>query len=177
MSDESLRQLLNTILVISNSFHNPAVVPSAPMIPHHGRSGRPKYDLPYDQLVYFLEHGFTCSKISKMMGASERTIRSLGTNVLLKNVITEGHEAFPNAEYRFIHGWLKQKGLKVKEHRIRQLIRQIDPIGVTNRFFFRSINWRTYSVPGSRALWHLDGHHKLIRYEIRIVKTHQLPRG
>ncbi len=34
---------------------------------------------------------------------------------------------------------------------------------VTNRFF-RSINRRTYSVPGSQALWHLDGNHKLIRY-------------
>ncbi len=39
------------------------------------RRGGPKYDLPEEQLVYFLDHGFSCTKISRMMGVSLRTVR------------------------------------------------------------------------------------------------------
>ena len=57
----------------------------------------------------------------------------------------------------------ESKRVQNKEYRVRQMIYQVDPIGVTNRFF-QSINRRTYSVSGLQALWHLDGNHKLIRY-------------
>ena len=124
-----------------------------------------------------MENGFTCSKISKMLGISQRTvhhrmseygisIRQMYSNIAdpeLMELIAEAHISFPNAGYRFIRGWLMQRGLRVQEQRIRILMREVDPIGVTNQFF-RSIRRCTYSVAGSQALWHLDGNHKLIRY-------------
>lgn len=140
------------------------------------RRGRPKYDLPEEQLVYFLDHGFTCTRISSMMGVSLRTVRrrmseyqlcvrdtySTVSDMELKQLLREALDAFPNSGYRFVLAWLQQKGYRVQKHRVRHLLREVDPIGVTNRFF-RSIRRRTYCVPSPQALWHIDGNHKLIR--------------
>ena len=126
---------------------------------------RPKYDLPRGQLLYFIEHGFTCSRISSMLGVSQSTLRrrmsEYGLSIRntysdiseneLRDLIRQAHDSFPNAGYRFVHGWLTQRGLRIQEYRIRQLMREVDPIGVTNRFF-RSIHRRTYSVSGPQAL-------------------------
>ena len=141
-----------------------------------GHRGRPKYDLPRDQLLYLIENGFTTSRICSMLCISLSTLRrrmseygirvrdtySDISDIALKDLIIEAHLSFPNAGYRFVRGWLHQRGLRIQESRIRQLMREVDPIGVTNRFF-RSIHRRTYSVSGPQALWHLDGNHKLIR--------------
>lgn len=58
-----------------------------------------------------------------------------------------------------------QKGFRIQEQRVRKLIREVDPVGVTNRLF-QSIHHHTYSVAGSQALWHLDGNHILIRLSL-----------
>ncbi len=145
---ETLRQLIISVGSVSDILQSQATSNVTSLIASNGK-GRPRYDLPMDQLVYFVEHGFTCSRISEMLGISQRTIRrrmseygisiwqmySSVTDPELKELITEAHESFPNAGYRFIHGWLMQKGFRVQEHRVRQLMREVDPVGVTNRFF------------------------------------------
>ena len=172
---ETMRRFINCIKSVSDMANYQAS--SFSVSPVISGKGRPHYDLPRDQLVYLVENGFTCSKISNMLGISQRTIyrrmseydisiRQMYSNITdaeLKEFITEAHSSFPNAGYRFIRGWLMQKGLRVQEQRVRVLMREIDPVGVTNRFF-QSIRRRVYSVAGSQALWHLDGNHKLIRY-------------
>ena len=57
------------------------------------------------------------------------------SDIALKDLIIEAHLSFPNAGYRFVRGWLHQRGLRIQESRIHQLMREVDPIGVTNRFF------------------------------------------
>uniref|UniRef100_A0A1X7USS9 Integrase catalytic domain-containing protein n=1 Tax=Amphimedon queenslandica TaxID=400682 RepID=A0A1X7USS9_AMPQE len=145
-----------------------------------GHRGRPKYDLPRDQLQYLIENGFTTSRICSMLCISLSTLRrrmseygirvrdtySDISDTALKDLVMEAHLSFPNAGYRFVRGWLHQRGLRIQESRIRQLMREVDPIG-TNRFF-RSIHRREYSVSGPQALWHLDGNHKLIRWRFVI---------
>lgn len=42
---------------------------------------------------------------------------------------------------------------------------RVDPINVCMRRM-RVIQRRSYSVPGPNALWHIDGHHSLIRWRI-----------
>ena len=44
---------------------------------------------------------------------------------------------------------------------------RVDPINVSMRRM-RVIRRRTYSVPGPNALWHIDGHHSLIRWRMVI---------
>lgn len=147
------------------------------------RAGRPRYDLPRGQLRFFIEHGFSCSRISAMLGISQSTInrrmseyglsiRSTYSDIAehdLKDIICQVHESFPNAGYRLILGWLNQRGLRVQESRVRRLMREVDPIGVTNRFF-RSIYRRTYTVGGPQSLWHLDGNHKLIKLVVIVMQ-------
>ncbi len=176
---QAVRQLINCLGSVYDMLQNEATSSTPSLVPNNGK-GRPRYDLPVEQLVYFVEHGFTCSKISDMLGISLRTvrrrmseygisIRQMYSNLSdheLKLLITEAHESFPNAGYRLIQGWLVKRGFRIQEHRVRIMIREIDPVGVTNRFF-RSIHRRSYSVAGSQALWHIDGNHKLIRSHIQ----------
>lgn len=109
---ETLRQLINCVRALYDILQNQATSHIASLIDTN-RKGRPRYDLPMDQLVYFVEHGFTCSKISNMLGISLRTIcrqmSEYGISIQktysnigdleLKELITEAHESFPNAGY------------------------------------------------------------------------------
>jgi hypothetical protein len=147
---EMLRQLLKCVQDISELLHSQLQFTShLSSLITTGRKGRTRYDLPSDQLVYFVEHGFTCSKISDMLGISQRSIRRRMTEygisirqmysnigeLELRELITEAHEPFPNAGYRFIRGWLMQKGFRVQEQRVRRLMSEVDRVGVNNRLF------------------------------------------
>ncbi len=154
---QAVRQLINCLGSVYDMLQNEATSSTPSLVPNNGKG---RYDLPVEQLVYFVEHGFTCSKISDMLGISLRTvcreyeisIRQMYSNLSdheLKLLITEAHESFPNVGYRLIQGWLVKRGFRIQEHRVRIIIREIDPVGVTNRFF-RSIHRRSYSVAGSR---------------------------
>ena len=82
----------------------------------------------------------------------------LDQNVL--NVLTE----FPNCGYKRMTGFLFNTGLRVQQDRIRESMRRVDPEGVLLRTLEMTvIHRRHYQVEGPLALWHIDGHHKLIR--------------
>ena len=49
----------------------------------------------------------------------------------------------------------------------RDQLRNMYPSEFTVRWS-RAIHWRVYSVPFYNSVWHLDGHHKLIRWKIVI---------
>lgn len=44
---------------------------------------------------------------------------------------------------------------------------RVDPVGIERRLR-RALHRRQYSVPAPNSLWHLDGHHKLVRWGIVI---------
>lgn len=64
---------------------------------------------------------------------------------------------YPNAGLSLLHGALRALGHRVPHERIRQSLLRIDP--VRRIFERRTIQRRTYSVPGPNALWHHDGQH------------------
>lgn len=69
--------------------------------------------------------------------------------------------------YRAIHVNLKNEGINVPRDRVRKLCAEVDPYGVSARLSTTVVR-RTYRVPWINALWHIDGHHKLIRWKIVI---------
>lgn len=73
----------------------------------------------------------------------------------------------PNAGLRFILGSFKSHGLNVQRERVRMSMRQIDPLGHVIRHQ-TAIKRRVYEAPRSNYVWHIDGHHKLIRWGIVI---------
>jgi hypothetical protein len=69
----------------------------------------------------------------------------------------------------YIIGHVRSKGIRVQRHRIRASINRIDCLGRTIRRNARErASRRSYQVPRPNALWHMDGHHKLIAWGIVI---------
>lgn len=138
--------------------------------------GRPKLNLPKDQLEFLLSLGFNKTQISKMLGVSTRTMtrrmdeyKLVGvefsdlTEQELDQIVIDVHRQFPQSGYRQMLAILKSQGILVRERELRESLRRCDPLGSALRWF-ATIHRRSYNVSSPLALWHLDGNHKLIRY-------------
>ncbi|XP_028414231.1 uncharacterized protein LOC114537289 [Dendronephthya gigantea] len=64
-------------------------------------------------------------------------------------------------------GALRSRGIFVQRRRIREAIYTVDPVSRALRRQ-QAVTRRTYNVPCPNALWHVDGHHKLIRWRLVI---------
>ena len=70
----------------------------------------------------------------------------------------------PNGGQKSYEGYLRM-GIHVRRSCIRSTLLRVDPAGVRRRFR-QALHRREYSVPMPNSLWHIDGHHKLIRWRI-----------
>ena len=141
-----------------------------------GKVGRPRLSVTKCQLEYLIDHDFSAMDIASMLNISVRTVQrrfhdfelsirasySSISDSDLDAVITEIIREFPNIGYRRVHGELGRRKIKVTQHRVRDAMHRVDPNGVAIRWM-NSIPRRTYNVTEPLALWHIDGHHKLIR--------------
>ena len=148
---------------------------------HTGCAGKPSYDIGEDLLRGFLEAGFSCKDIADILGVCTKTVfrrmrtcnlyvtnpkyTEISSNDLeqeVRNIINQ----FPNSGIRMVKGHLfSPQGIKVTWMRVRDTLWKVDPQGIVKR----SVNCpiitrRIYNVPGSLALMHIDGNHKLIRW-------------
>ncbi|KAK1172466.1 hypothetical protein AOXY_G5049, partial [Acipenser oxyrinchus oxyrinchus] len=71
----------------------------------------------------------------------------------------------PNAGETYVLGSLRGRNLRVQRWRVRQSIRDVDPVG---RAFRRRmvIRRRIYNVQSPNQLWHIDSNHKLISWRM-----------
>ena len=148
--------------------------PHATSLPS-GAAGRPKFDIPQQQLQYLIDYEISMTKIAQDLGVSKSTIKrrvreygiSVGPRVVLDGseldtLVRDIHREFPNAGYRRLHSQLKSRGVKVTQSRVRESMHRTDPEGVAMRWL--NVTPRAvYSVRGPLSLWHIDGNHKLIR--------------
>ena len=155
------------------------LVGSRPPLNYTSLVGRPSFDIPYDQLLYLIENRFSVSAIADMLGVSARTIRrrmddyglsirdqySHITDQQLDEVVYMIQQQFPMCGNRQMQGFLLSYGLRIQQTRIRESQRRVDPNGAIIRRL-NVLNRREYSVPSPLSLYHIDGHHKLIRYVI-----------
>ena len=72
-------------------------------------------------------------------------------------------QAYPNAGERLLIGHLNRLRIWVPRARVRGAIHRVDPINTAIRRSV-TIRRRVYHVEGPNSLWHIDGHHKLIRW-------------
>ena len=63
-----------------------------------------------------------------------------------------------------IQGYLKSRGIFIQIHRVRGSVLRTNPIRALTRWQ-QVISRRSYSVPGPNSLWHIDGHHSLVRWQ------------
>ena len=155
-----------------------------PELTFTGARVRPYYNIPREQLLFFIDNKFTIADIASMCGVSERTVKrrfqefglsisagySILTDAELQEIIENILHEFPNCGYKRMTGFLSSCGLRVQQERIRRTMQVADPEGVFLRTLqLSAINRRRYSVYSPLALWHVDTNHKLIRYNIVIV--------
>ena len=83
----------------------------------------------------------------------------------LDEIASDFHHNSPNSGFRSLEGFLRSRGIRVQRERVRESLRRVDPRGMEERF--RTVlQRRKYSVEMPNSLWHIDGHHKLIRWRI-----------
>ena len=85
----------------------------------------------------------------------------------LYRLMQEIMEVNPNIGQRRMIGALRARGLEVAQSRVREAMRILDPQGTALRWH-GAIHRRRYWVPCPNALWHIDGCHKLIRWNFVI---------
>ena len=157
-----------------------------------GLRGRPKYDLCSEQLEFLRQCDFKASEMALLLGVSESTVkrrlRKIAGNGItvqsqfcqisdeeLDRLVLTQLDAFPNCGYRRMQGLLKSLGYKTPQQRMRECMRRVNPEGVVlRRLELRAVHRRRYHVSGPLALWHIDGNHKLIRYETFFISTPSL---
>lgn len=84
------------------------------------------------------------------------------TDEELDSIVSEIKHLHPKCGYRMVIGYLRARGLKIQQHRVRTSVRRVDPEGTTIRWM-AAVHRRKYCVRGPNSLWHIDGYHKLIR--------------
>lgn len=174
---DSLEEFMSTVSDIWKDYDNTSSWNELGNI-FTGSRGRPAFNIPREILGMFIDNKFTISAIAKMLQVSESTIKrrlsyfdiSISSKYTdlscqdLDNIVKEILEQFPKSGYKRMIGYLMARGHRVQEKRVREAMRRVDPEGVIERSIsLNIIHRRRYSVPSSLALWHIDGHHKIVR--------------
>ena len=139
--------------------------------------GRPKFEIAKEFLENLRVLGCTWMQIARMLQVSRWTIRrrvveyglhcgrwSDISDYQLDTIIrgyTSRHGVTTGQSY--IIGYVRSLGYLVQRDRVRAAINRVDPENTALRWAV-VITRRVYSVPWPNSLWHIDGHHSLIRW-------------
>ena len=87
----------------------------------------------------------------------------------LDKLIQEYRQEYPAAGRSYVIGHLRAAhSLRIQRHRVIDSMNRIDRLGQGMQHVGRKKERRQYQVPRPNALWHIDGHHKLIAWGIVI---------
>ena len=87
----------------------------------------------------------------------------------LDNLVRIYHKENPTGGRSYIMGHLRAThSLRIQRHRVIASINRVDTLGqgMRQQIVGRKIRRQKYIVPRPNALWHIDGHHKLIPWGI-----------
>ncbi|KAJ6568793.1 hypothetical protein B0H19DRAFT_872168, partial [Mycena capillaripes] len=69
----------------------------------------------------------------------------------------------PESGLRYLLGFLRTRGIRIQRRRAMYSLRRVDSLGRVLRGR-KIIMRKVYHVKRPNALWHLDSHHKMIRW-------------
>lgn len=120
-------------------------------------------------------------RLARALGVHRNTLKSylneygIGTEFSqlddtdLDQIIRDFRTQYPQSGWRYVSSHLRRRGLRVQKERVRVAMTRVDKLAHTLQRQRRvAIQRRDYSVPRPNALWHIDGHHKLIHWGIVI---------
>jgi hypothetical protein len=146
-----------------------------------GQRGRPRKEPSHAFIANSMsaKTGIQVGKLAKEMGLHRNTLRkylkdldidfqySQISDEDLDSLIRNIRAVHPDYGIRYLSGSLRVKGYRIQKRRIIESLHRIDSVGIVLRTQGR-IRRRRYQVSRPQALWHMDGHHKLIRWGIVI---------
>ena len=124
------------------------------------------------------DFGFLSQKIARILGISRATLYprlddagisgsstySMISDAELDAQVERIKRSHPNDGERLMLGHLAGHGILVQRARLRASIHRVDPENPALRRSI-AIRRRIYHVDGPNSVWHLDGHHKFIRWK------------
>ncbi|XP_068731183.1 uncharacterized protein [Montipora capricornis] len=142
------------------------------------RPGRPSINIPPEVLEDLRGIGFTWVKIARVFRVSRWTIMrrvrlfylehlsrfSTITDEEIDGIIRDfisSHGSTTGEPY--LRGYFRAMGYTVQRRCIRESLNRVDPRNTALRWG-ALVSRRVYFVPWPNSLWHLDGHHSLIRW-------------
>jgi hypothetical protein len=142
---------------------------------HNGKPGRPRKvpDISYLEEALSPKRRITLTKLAKILNMHRHTL----THYLKVNKVNYKFATLPDADLdklvkvfratnpdigiRYLIAFLRRHGLRVQKSRVTASINRTDRLGRTLRTR-TAIQRKKYKVSRPNALWHIDGHHKLI---------------
>ena len=150
--------LLNQCLLALNNLSSlsceAAISPSSSVkvLGMSGSPGRPKLYIKIDFLELLREVGYTWVQISQVFGTSRTT---------LWRCFKESGIQFQSIQIFQTPHWIT-----LQRKRISDSLARVDPLN--HKMRCQPIVRRVYRVPGANSLWHIDGNHKLIKWQFII---------
>lgn len=144
--------------------------------------GRPKSVINEDAVKLLRQQGYNWTDIANTFNISAKTLRrrreennvqdtiqaySTLTDNELDEIVKQVKLENPFFGQSMMMGAVKSRGIRITRQRLRDSIHRVDALGTVIRWI-DIIPRRTYNVAGPNALWHIDGHHKLIRWKFVI---------
>ena len=156
----------------------PLIIPIHPVTAEHrSRRGRPckVVNEAYLQEATHPSRNIPKTKLAKVLGVHRNTLKKrideLGvdceysaiTDADLDSLVKEYKMKKPDAGLRYVRGHLRSLGIRVQKQRVSNTLKRVDCVGrlIRKRVVIRR---RKYFSSRPNALWHCDGHHKLIKY-------------
>ena len=139
---------------------------SVPVAVGRGR-GRPRFEISRDQLEYLASLNFTWTEISSILGVSRNTVYRrrqefglfhVGEQINddnLRLLLRDMRRDNPDMGEVMVLGRIRAMGFRVSRARLREGIRDTDPLNVSIRALLGRTARRPYSVPGPNFLWHI----------------------
>lgn len=147
---------------------------------HTGRKERPPVFLNLNMVELLRGIGYTWDEVSKALLVSRTTIwqklceagikfkkYSDISDSSLDEQVGRLQLQYPHCGQVLLRSMLEAQGIIVQRDRLRESVKRVDPEHSNSRWR-QEISRRTYNVPGPNSLWHIDGHHSLVRWRLVI---------
>ncbi|KAK7434278.1 hypothetical protein VKT23_020279 [Stygiomarasmius scandens] len=178
-----LNELTDALVTAKTKDDSNVYMPQVTKNVYTGKKGRPRKEINVGllQIVNAPNRVMQRRDFAESLGVSAKTIRrrlqengldfkySQVTDEELDKIIWEYHEDHPSSGFNYVVGHLRSKNLRLQCDRINASLHRVDGLGRVQRTAaHEKLSRHTYKVKRPHALWHLDGHHKLILWGIVI---------
>ena len=142
-------------------------------------AGRPQIDVDFDDIELLRQLRFSWTKIAEILGISRSTLyrrlqsEGISQHLTYSNITDASLDRHieliklrhPHDGERLLIGHLRARGIVVPRSRLRASIHRVDPVNTELRRRV-TLRRRVYFAKGPNSVWHIDGHHKLIRWRL-----------